>query len=90
MKTTSPRQYWDDYASRFKNSQPLTDYVQSFHSRESMSKEHMGEENVKALSLFIGFFRKTEARFAVGQLDSKAAPPPPFVLTFSTGIYHLR
>ena len=29
-------------------SQPLTDYVQSFHSRESMSKEHMGAENVKA------------------------------------------
>ncbi|MXV73581.1 methyltransferase domain-containing protein [Candidatus Poribacteria bacterium] len=29
-------------------SQPLTDYVQSFHSRESMSKEHMGTENVKA------------------------------------------
>ena len=31
-------------------SQPLTDYVQSFHSRESMSKEHMGEENVKAFN----------------------------------------
>ena len=29
-------------------SQSLTDYVQSFHSRESMSKEHMGAENVKA------------------------------------------
>ena len=29
-------------------SQPLINYVQSFHSRESMSKEHMGEENVKA------------------------------------------
>ena len=29
-------------------SQPLTDYIQSFHSRESMSKEHMGEENVRA------------------------------------------
>ena len=29
-------------------SQSLTDYVQSFYSRESMSKEHMGEENVKA------------------------------------------
>ena len=29
-------------------SQSLTDYVQSFHSRESMSKEHMGEENVRA------------------------------------------
>ena len=28
--------------------QPLTDYVQSFHSRESMSKEHMGAENVRA------------------------------------------
>ena len=28
-------------------SQPLTDYVQSFHSRESMSTEHMGEENVR-------------------------------------------
>jgi len=28
--------------------QPLTDYVQSFHSRESMSKEHMGTENVRA------------------------------------------
>ena len=29
-------------------SQSLTDYVQSFHSRESMSKEHMGAENVEA------------------------------------------
>ena len=29
-------------------SQSLTDYVQSFHSRESMSKEHMGAENAKA------------------------------------------
>ena len=28
-------------------SQSLTDYVQSFHSRESMSKEHMGAENVR-------------------------------------------
>ena len=32
-------------------SQSLTDYVQSFHSRESMSKEHMGEENVKAFDI---------------------------------------
>ena len=29
-------------------SQPLADYVESFHSRESLSKEHMGEENVRA------------------------------------------
>ena len=29
-------------------SQSLTDYVQSFHSRESMSREHMGAENAKA------------------------------------------
>ena len=29
-------------------SQPLRDYVQSFYSRQSMSKEHMGTENVKA------------------------------------------
>jgi len=29
-------------------SQTLTDYVQSFHSRESMSKEHMGGKNVRA------------------------------------------
>ena len=29
-------------------SQSLRDYVQSFHSRQSMSKEHMGEENVRA------------------------------------------
>ena len=29
-------------------SQSLTDYIQSFHSRESMSKEHMGTENVRA------------------------------------------
>ncbi len=28
-------------------SQSLADYVQSFHSRESMSQEHMGAENVK-------------------------------------------
>ena len=29
-------------------SQPLTDYIESFHSRESLSKEHMGEDNVRA------------------------------------------
>ena len=29
-------------------SQPLADYVISFHSRESLSTEHMGEENVRA------------------------------------------
>ncbi len=29
-------------------SQPLTDYVRSFHSRASMSKEDMGEVNVKS------------------------------------------
>ncbi len=29
-------------------SQPLADYVESFHSRESLSKEHMGEDNVRA------------------------------------------
>ena len=29
-------------------SQPIADYVESFHSRESMSKEHMGERNVRA------------------------------------------
>ena len=29
-------------------SQPLADYVVSFHSRESLSTEHMGEENVRA------------------------------------------
>ena len=28
-------------------SQSLADYVQSFHSRESMSQEHMGAENVR-------------------------------------------
>ena len=28
-------------------SQPLTDYVQSFHSRQSLCKEDMGEENVR-------------------------------------------
>lgn len=38
----------DTETTRVSFSQPLTDYVQSFHSRESMSKEHMGEENVKA------------------------------------------
>lgn len=29
-------------------SQPLPDYVASFHSRQSLSKEQMGDENVKA------------------------------------------
>jgi len=29
-------------------SQPIADYVESFHSRESMSKEHMGAENARA------------------------------------------
>lgn len=32
-------------------SQRLTDYVQSFHSRGSMSKEHMGAENVRAFDI---------------------------------------
>ena len=29
-------------------SQPLEDYVASFHSRQSLSKEHMGKDNVRA------------------------------------------
>ncbi len=29
-------------------SQPIADYVESFHSRQSLSKEQMGDENVKA------------------------------------------
>ena len=29
-------------------SQPVADYVESFHSRQSLSKEQMGDENVKA------------------------------------------
>ena len=32
-------------------SQPLTDYVQSFHSRQSLSKEDMGEENVRTFDV---------------------------------------
>ena len=36
-------------------SQPLTDYVQSFHSRESMSREHMGTENVKAFDTELSY-----------------------------------
>ena len=38
----------DKWTAPVSFSQPLTDYVQSFHSRESMSKEHMGSENVRA------------------------------------------
>lgn len=38
----------DKHTTPISFSQPLTDYVQSFHSRESMSKEHMGTENVRA------------------------------------------
>ena len=38
----------DKWTTPVRFSQPLTDYVQSFHSRESMSKEHMGAENVRA------------------------------------------
>ena len=38
----------DKWTTPISFSQPLVDYVQSFHSRESMSKEHMGKENVKA------------------------------------------
>ena len=38
----------DKWTTPTRFSQPLTDYVQSFHSRESMSKEHMGAENVRA------------------------------------------
>ena len=38
----------DEWTTPVSFSQPLMDYVQSFHSRESMSKEDMGEENVKA------------------------------------------
>ena len=36
-------------------SQSLTDYVQSFHSRESMSKEHMGPENVRAFDTELSY-----------------------------------
>ena len=38
----------DKYTTPIRFSQPIIDYVQSFHSRESMSKEHMGAENVRA------------------------------------------
>ena len=38
----------DEWTTPIDFLQPLTDYVQSFHSRESMSKEHMGAENVRA------------------------------------------
>ena len=60
-------------------SQSLADYVQSFHSRESMSREHMGEENVRTfdaelshiLSDFVddeGFLRfQIEARITWGR-----------------------
>ena len=38
----------DQWTAPVSFSQSLTDYVQSFHSRESMSKEHMGGKNVRA------------------------------------------
>ena len=38
----------DKWTAPVSFSQPLTHYVESFHSRESLSKEHMGEDNVKA------------------------------------------
>ena len=55
-------------------SQSLADYVQSFHSRESMSKEHMGVENVRAfdaeLSQVLSHFVDTEG-FLTFQLDAR-------------------
>ena len=36
-------------------SQAIADYIQSFHSRESMSKEHMGTENVKAFDTELSY-----------------------------------
>ena len=38
----------DKLTTQVRFSQSLTDYVQSFHSRQSMSKEHMGEKNARA------------------------------------------
>ncbi len=69
----------DRWTAPIRFSQSLTDYVQSFHSRESMSKEHMGAENVMAfdaelsrvLSEFVddeGFLSfKLEARVTWGK-----------------------
>ena len=37
----------DKHTTPVSFAQPLPDYVQSFHSRASMSKEHMGAENAK-------------------------------------------
>jgi len=55
-------------------SQPLTDYVQSFHSRASMSKEDMGEENVRTfdaeLSQILSDFVDTNG-FLSFQLETK-------------------
>ena len=69
----------DKWTTPVSFSQSLTDYVQSFHSRESMSMEHMGAENVRAfdaelshvLSEFVddkGFLRfQLEARITWGK-----------------------
>lgn len=55
-------------------SQPLTDYVQSFHSRQSLSKEDMGERNVSAfdaeLSQILSDFVDTDG-FLCFQLETK-------------------
>ena len=55
-------------------SQPLTDYVQSFHSRQSMSKEDMGEENVRnfdaKLSQILSNFVDTDG-FLSFQLETR-------------------
>lgn len=38
----------DKWTQPVSYSQPLADYVESFHSRQSLSKEQMGDKNVKA------------------------------------------
>lgn len=57
-------------------SQPLTDYVQSFHSRASMSKENMGAENVSAfnveLSQILSDFVDTDGLLSF-QLETRVA-----------------
>ena len=63
-------------------SQSLMDYVQSFHSRESMSKEHMGAENVRAfdaeLSDILSDFADDEG-FLSFQLETRVSWGKPLI-----------
>ena len=72
----------DKWTTPIRFSQPLMDYVQSFHSRESMSKEHMGAENVRAfdaeLSHILSSFANDDGHLSF-QLEARVTWGKPLI-----------